>query len=130
MCLDFLAYSYFSLLVVLLDKTLLCFYFYAFKVWNVKLLADPIFHLFQQFIRWKYFLWGWITVTKEILQSNFSALNASWFFFSLLTTLSSSLMFNSRLLYKVIIFYKWRYTIEVSVSFNDRHQRNPAKWSW
>ena len=130
MCLDFLAYSYFSLLVVLLDKTLLCFYFYAFKVWNVKLLADPIFHLFELFIRWKFFLWGWITVTKELQQSNFSAQNMSWFFFFSLLTLSSSLMFNSRLLYKVIIFYEWRYTIEVSVSFNDRHQRNPAKWSW
>ena len=99
-------------------------FYYDLSYWfpkceMLKLFAGPFFHLFQQFIRWKFFLWGWITVAKEILQSKISAQKCELILFSLLTTLSSCLMFNSRLLYKVIIFYKWRYTIEIFVTFNN-----------
>ena len=130
--LTYLNFSFFFGCIISYSLYIICYYNHSYwflKCEMLKQLADPIFDLFQQFIRWKFCLWGWIIVTKEILQRNFSAQNVSQFFLSLIT-LSSSLVFDSRLLYKVIFFYNWRYMIDVFVSFNDRHQRNPAKWSW
>ena len=47
---------------------IICYYNLSYwfpKCEMLKLFADPFFHLFQQFIQWKFFLWCWITVTKE-----------------------------------------------------------------
>ena len=64
----YLNFNVFFFGIICYSLYIICYYDRSYwfpKCEMLKLFADPFFHLFQQFIQWKFFLWGWITVAKE-----------------------------------------------------------------